>query len=92
LVGTTFFLFVHLLLVKWITQEKLWVRWTFILYGIFFCLSFFIYLFGKWTGTLEQAYGISRKIAGALQSLVPLMLIIPGWWIWKSDKNKKLHS
>ncbi|MFM9986909.1 MAG: hypothetical protein ACKVOK_16835 [Flavobacteriales bacterium] len=92
LIGTGFFLLVHLLLVKWITKEKLWVRWTLLLYTIFFVLSFLIYLFGKWTGTLEQAYGISRKIAGALQSLVPLMLIIPGWWIWKNDKNKKLQG
>ncbi len=92
LVGTGFFLIIHLVLVGWITGEKQWVRWTALLFGFFFALSFLIYLFGKWTGTLEQAYGISRKIAGALQSLVPLMLLIPAWWIWKNEKNKKLQS
>lgn len=91
-IGTGFFLIVHLLLVFWITNERRWVRWTLWLYAGFFLLSFVIYVFGKLTGTLDQAYGISRKIAGALQSLVPLMLLIPAWWIWKNEKNKKLLS
>lgn len=92
LAGVGFFLLVHLLLVKWITREKFWIRTTFILYILFFVLSFLIYLLGKWTGTLDQAYGISRKIAGALQSLVPMMLILPAWWIWKNEKNKNLNT
>ncbi len=83
LLGTIAFLIIHILLVYWVTKEKKIVRWTLILYAFFFCLSFAIFLFGRFTGTLEYAYGVSRKIAGALQSLVPIMLIIPGWWVWK---------
>jgi hypothetical protein len=81
------FMFINALLMKWITGEKKFFRWTMIMYGVFFALSFGIYLFGKLTGTLEYAYGASRKVAGALQSLVPLMILLPASWLLKNNKQ-----
>jgi hypothetical protein len=84
LIGIGVFLGINLLLVKWITQHHQLVRWTIWLYGVFFLISLLFFVFGKVTHTHEYAYGISRKIAGALQSMVPLMLLLPGWWLWRA--------
>ncbi len=85
ILGTVFFLLINLRIVKHITKEARILKWTLWLYLFFFLLSFAIYFIGKMTGTLENAYGVSRKIAGGLQSLSPLMLIIPGWWLMKHN-------
>ena len=57
------------------------LRWLLYLYVIFFMLSFLFYMTGIAIGEREHFYNIARKITGALQSLVPLMLVVPAWWI-----------
>ncbi|MBX7050596.1 MAG: hypothetical protein K1X54_01030 [Flavobacteriales bacterium] len=67
-------------------------KWTIRLYIAFFLLSFLVYIFGVITGSGTQAYGISRKVVGGLQSLVPLMILLPGYWINRTyfpEKNEK---
>ncbi len=54
---------------------------TIYLYGFFFLLAFGIFAIGYVIGMEQNAYAVSRKILGALQSAVPLMLIIPGYWL-----------
>jgi threonine/homoserine/homoserine lactone efflux protein len=78
------FLVLNLLVIHQIHKDRQLKYWTILLYLGFFLLSFVIYLIGKVAGHQEEAYAVSRKIVGALQSLVPLMLILPGWWIFKS--------
>jgi hypothetical protein len=77
------FLVLNLLVIYQIDNSPQLKQWTIALYIGFFLLSFAVYLIGKATGHQEEAYAISRKIVGALQSVVPLMLILPGWWIFK---------
>ena len=48
-----------------------------ITYGVFTVLAFGIFALGKWLGTPEQTYAISRRITGALQSPLPAMIIWP---------------
>jgi hypothetical protein len=86
LLGIAVFLGINSFLVKYITQQQKLAKWTVWLYAIFFFISLLFFVFGKVTHTHEYAYGISRKIAGALQSMVPLMLLLPGWWLWKSTQ------
>ncbi|MFN0030644.1 MAG: hypothetical protein ACKVOR_00645 [Flavobacteriales bacterium] len=88
LAGTVVFMLFHLLLLKLITGQTQLLKWTVWIYLLLFALSFGVYLFGTATGTLQYAYGVSRKIAGALQSLIPLMFILPGWWLWRATQSK----
>lgn len=85
--GTGFFFIINLSIVWLYTRSRLLVKWSGLAYVGLFLLSFVIFLVGKWTHTLDQAYGISRKIAGGLQSLVPLMIIVPGWWLWRQSQT-----
>ncbi len=77
------FLTLNLTAIYLIDNNRQLKQWTVWLYLGFFFLSFAVYLAGKATGHQEEAYAVSRKIVGALQSVVPLMLILPGWWIFK---------
>jgi hypothetical protein len=77
------FLVLNLSVMHLIDNSRQLKQWTVMLYLGFFILSFAIYLMGKPFGHQEEAYAVSRKIVGALQSVVPLMLILPGWWIFK---------
>jgi hypothetical protein len=77
------FLVLNLLTMHLMDNTRQLKQWTILLYLGFFILSFVIYLTGKAMGHQEEAYAVSRKIVGALQSVVPLMLILPGWWIFK---------
>lgn len=86
---TALFMLITALMMQLVTGTKQFFRWTIFLYTAVFILSFVIYLFGKFTGTLDHAYGVSRKITGALQSLVPLMILVPASWLMKNFSVKK---
>jgi hypothetical protein len=92
-VFVTLFMVINTMLLFMTTRRREVIRWTLWLYLFFFVLSFGVYLFGWFTGTLEQAYGISRKIVGGLQSMVPLMLLLPATWLMRqtlqSPRNEK---
>lgn len=86
------FLVFNGLFIKWITKDNRFVRWTIWLYLFFFGFSFVFYLVGHYTGTSIQAYGVSRKIVGGLQSLVPLMILLPASWLIKHDNTISNHE
>jgi hypothetical protein len=48
-----------------------------ITYIAFTLLAFGIFAIGRWMNMPEQTYAISRRITGALQSLVPVMILWP---------------
>ncbi len=77
------FMFINACVMKWITGEFIYFKRTLWLYLFFFLMAFFIYAIGKLSGTLAQAYGVSREIVGGLQSLVPLMILVPASWLLK---------
>lgn len=86
---TVVFIVVFMTINAWImkifTGEKVFVKRTIGIYVVFFLLAVFIFLLGKITGTSDRAYGVSREIVGGLQSLVPLMLMIPAYWLLKNQ-------
>lgn len=82
------FMFINAWLIMWWTNERLYFKWTLRLYLFFFILSFAIYVGGLLTGTLPQAYGVSRKLVGGLQSLVPLMILLPASWLLRNQSKK----
>ena len=63
------------------TNDRKSVRWMAIGYAYVFGTAFIIYLAGYATGNVATTYGISRKLAGGLQSLIPLMLFMPAWYL-----------
>ncbi len=75
------FMFINAFVMKWFTGQTIYFKRTIWLYVLFFLLAFSIYGIGKITGTSVQAYGVSREIVGGLQSLVPLMILIPASWL-----------
>jgi hypothetical protein len=79
-------------LMKLLTQKWTFVKWTCWMYAVFFGFSFAVFLVGKFTGTYEQAYGVSRKIVGGLQSLVPLMILLPASWLIQLKDQKATQS
>lgn len=83
------FLIINVSLIKLITDDRKLIIWFIKLYGVFCLISVAIYIFGKFTNTLAQSYAVSREIAGGLQSMVPTMLAIPAWWLWKITHNQK---
>jgi len=56
--------------------RHIWLRLG-VMYIAFTLLAFGVYALGRLIGMPEQTYSISRRITGALQSLVPLMILWP---------------
>lgn len=86
-VFTIVYLIINLLLIKRITESAVTSKWMLIFYIVLFVLAFAIFLIGKMIGFSEETYSISRKIVGALQSLIPLMILVPTFWL-----SKKMHE
>lgn len=81
--GVLFFLIMsaailHLLFPEWSALRLLLVG-----YALAFAVAVLLYLGFKMIGHAGQGYAISRKILGALQSFVPLMLYIPAGFLLK---------
>jgi|JI10StandDraft_1071094.scaffolds.fasta_scaffold06624_6 hypothetical protein len=85
LVFIVVFMFINASIITWFTEDKLYFKRTLWMYAGFFMLALLIYMAGKFTGTSLQAYGVSREIVGGLQSLVPLMILIPASWLHKHE-------
>lgn len=54
-----------------------------VMYAIAFCLSLSCYAVGHMAGPFDDWYAVSRKISGALQSILPSMLAWPAWILSK---------
>lgn len=80
------------ILIYWISHEKQKVRWLVVLYAVAFALALLLYLVGMLSGFAQQVYPVSRKIVGALQSLVPLMILVPAIWLSRQWNNKTFEQ
>lgn len=89
---TALFLFLNLAVFRLLTGERKLERWIIIGYVILFLFSFFFFFVGKLTPFPGSFYSVSRKIVGALQSPVPLMLIYPAWVLYKTMIKEKSHE
>lgn len=85
------FMLINIGVMRLLTKEKRYTAWMVYLYIGFFVLSFVIFLFGKLTGGFQLAYSVSREILGGLQSIVPLMILVPAIWLHK-NKNFSPNS
>ncbi len=54
-------------------------------YVLFALLAIVIYAVGKLTGFSQPGYNVARKIVGALQSQVPIMLFVSGYYLLKKQ-------
>lgn len=79
----TVFFFINAYILNTIIGQSTFFKWTVYFYLIFFSISIIIFVFGKAAGFSEITYPISRKIAGGLQSLVPIMILLPTYWLSK---------
>jgi hypothetical protein len=71
-----FFLLNALLLHQLEGNGRVW-KWLALTYVAFTLLAFAIFAIGRWMNMPEETYAISRRITGALQSLVPVMILWP---------------
>jgi len=88
---TFVFLFVfgliNALIVRLYSGQRKLAIWLIALYVGLIATAFAIYFLGQLSGLDESAYAISRRITGALQSLVPSMIFIPAIWLINFQKN-----
>ena len=87
LVSIVVFLVINVIILKLITEDRKLIGWFVKLYCVFCLIAGLIFIFGKLTNTLSQSYAVSREIAGGLQSMVPLLIAVPGWWLWKKTQT-----
>lgn len=58
------------------------------MYFLFLILAVLVYLATKMVGLEHKGYGFARKILGALQSPVPLMILIPAYTLYFKSSMK----
>jgi hypothetical protein len=61
-------------------------------YAVLLAAGFALYLAGMGLGFREEAYAISRKLTGALQSLVPLMVMLPAQYLYTHISQPQSHE
>lgn len=71
-----------------VSNNKRMVHRVVVFYAGLTLIAFSIYVFGHLSGYTAQAYAMSRKVTGALQSLVPSMIIVPALWLLKIQKRQ----
>jgi hypothetical protein len=93
--GITFFFMGWFFVINWVLLLALNVRlttervliWAYLAMSI---IAFLLFAAGR-GGSLEvHTYALSRKILGALQSIVPAMIIWPASVLWQQTKTSKL--
>lgn len=86
------FLLLNVALIRSITDNNQHARWVFYFYGAFFILALIVFSLGKLAGKSDKAYILSREIVGGLQSLIPLMIMLPAIWVSEKMNEKKTDS
>lgn len=71
------FLFFNWRILKTFPEANPLLRTFAYAYIIAFGISFMVYLVGKAVGLGDTTYAVAREVVGALQSIVPSMLVIP---------------
>jgi hypothetical protein len=71
------------------TNDRKAIKWMATGYVFVFITALLIYLAGYAAGDLSATYGVSRKLAGGLQSLIPIMLFTPAWYL---NKQRNISS
>lgn len=86
-VNTVVFVTIHLLLNALILillfKDKQMIQTLVLFYVGLFILGYVILVVGKLVGFSQSGYNVARKIVGALQSQIPLMFFIIGYYFNK---------
>jgi len=86
-VFTALFLVLNGAVIQLITRDVKMVRHLVLAYAVSFAAAFALYAIGIATGYALELYAVSRKLIGALQSMVPLMIFIPAWYLYTHFQN-----
>jgi len=82
------FAFLNLTILKVVQSTFSLTRFLILTYLVLVLFSFGIYAIGIAVHSVEEAYAFSRKIIGALQSIIPAMIIWPAVVLWSSTLKK----
>lgn len=77
---------INALIVRIYSGQRKLALWLIYLYAVLIVAAFSVFFIGQFSGLGESAYAISRRITGALQSLVPSMIFIPAIWLINFQK------
>lgn len=80
------FFLINLWLVKKLILDPRGGKWLRLTYFVSFCGAFLIFSMGWIFGYSDLFYNISRKMVGALQSPVPVMMNWAGWQLYLQQK------
>ena len=90
-INTFVFAAIHLafnaLILFFLFRDKKIVQLLIGAYTVFFIIAIGMYFIGKITGFAQPGYNVARKIVGALQSQIPVMLFTSGYYL-----NKKSNT
>ena len=81
----------NITLLNTVQRGRSLTRLLMVTYAVLVSFAFLVYLSGKVTGFTNESYAFSRKIFGALQSIIPAMIIWPAAQVWELTyiKNKQ---
>jgi hypothetical protein len=80
----------NIALLKTLQRDSSLTRVVVLTYGVLVPFAFLVYVSGRFTGLSIESYAFSRKILGALQSVIPAMIIWPAAQLW--ELNIKMKS
>ena len=88
-VNTVVFILVHFLfnafILFFLFSEKGVIKILGVTYLFLFVFAAGVFFVGKITGNDQAGYNVARKIVGALQSQVPLMVFVAGYYLNKKS-------
>jgi hypothetical protein len=76
------FLILNILLLKTLTVSHEIIRYIPLLYVFLIVMSLVFYGVGSISGQHQIAYTISRRVMGALQSVIPVLILWPASRLW----------
>ena len=83
------FALINILLLAIVQKKFQLTRAVILTYAVLVSIAFGIYAFGIAANVRDEAYAFSRKILGALQSIIPAMIIWPATGLWNSSLKHK---
>jgi hypothetical protein len=82
------FLMLNILLLRTLSISDEITRYIPLLYGSLILISLILYGAGSISGQHQIAYTLSRRVMGALQSVIPVLIIWPASRLWNRSKKE----
>ena len=81
------FLALNIMLLKALSASNEIIRYLPLIYGSLIVISLILYGAGSILGQQQIAYALSRRVMGALQSVIPVLIIWPASWLWNRSNS-----